>query len=168
MSNSKKTKTKSARESVEQSEEHGLELDAELDSVLTEDAYALIDICVARALADREAALLAGMVEKLSAAGIGVAAAPVLEGQNGKGWLAIESLSALRNLVGGRFHNLKERWVEAGFPLKEHRGDKTQKFEVNKQGWVELSNWIMKQGYEARLVLDREDCLFELRSVGKE
>ena len=44
--------------------------------------------------------------------------------QNESGWLRIESLSQLRATVGGRFQNLKQKWVEAGFPLREHRGDR--------------------------------------------
>ncbi len=81
-------------------------------------------------------------------------------------WLAIESLSSLRHLVGGRFNNLKQKWVDAGFPLREHRGDKGKGFQVDQKGWIELSNWILKQGFEARLTPDKPECLFELRKVG--
>lgn len=78
-------------------------------------------------------------------------------------WIGIDSLSRLRAEVGGRFQNLKDRWIEAGFSLKEHRGDRSQKVEINKGGWLELSNWISGQGYEVRLVSDRVGTLFEIR-----
>jgi hypothetical protein len=78
-------------------------------------------------------------------------------------WIGIDSLSRLRAEVGGRFQNLKDRWIEAGFSLKEHRGDKSQKVEINKSGWLELSNWISGQGYEVKLVSDRVGILFEIR-----
>lgn len=80
-------------------------------------------------------------------------------------WLSIESLSALRHVVGGRFNNLKQKWVEAGFPLREHRGDKGKSFEIDQKGWIELSNWILKQGFESRLTPERDDCLFELKAT---
>ena len=80
-------------------------------------------------------------------------------------WVEIESLSRLRSVVGGRFQNLRDRWVGAGFPLREHRGDKEAAFTLNEAGWIELSNWISKQGYESRLTPDKTGCLFELRPV---
>ena len=80
-------------------------------------------------------------------------------------WLEIESLSRLRSVVGGRFENTKKRWVAAGFLLREHRGDKSGAFTVNEAGWIELSNWIIKQGFEVRLSPEKEQCLFELRKT---
>ena len=80
-----------------------------------------------------------------------------------EGWSEIASLSQLRALVGGRFQNLKDRWVQSGFPLKEHRGDKSLDYRLNESGWLELSSWISKQGYEVRLRPDKEKCLFELK-----
>lgn len=82
-------------------------------------------------------------------------------------WIEIESLSRLRALVGGRFQNLKKRWEEAGFPLREHKGDKGKELSLDEKGWIELSNWIMQQGYEARLTPEKPRCLFELRSLRK-
>ena len=82
-------------------------------------------------------------------------------------WLPIESLSKLRAIVGGRFQNIKNKWVEAGFPLREHRGDRQEEFEVNKDGWISLSNWIISQGYEARLAAENPKCLFEIRAANK-
>jgi hypothetical protein len=80
-------------------------------------------------------------------------------------WVEVESLSRLRSVVGGRFENTKKRWVAAGFPLREHRGDKSGGFTIDEAGWIELSNWIIKQGFETRLCPDKEHCLFELRKA---
>ncbi len=52
---------------------------------------------------------------------------PSAEGLAAHGWTRIESLSRLRAIVGGRFKNLKEKWVGAGFPLREHRGDRDER-----------------------------------------
>ncbi len=80
-----------------------------------------------------------------------------------EGWSEIASLSQLRAVVGGRFQNLKDRWVQSGFPLKEHRGDKSLEYSLKDVGWLELSSWISKQGFEVRLRPDKEKCLFEIR-----
>ncbi len=85
--------------------------------------------------------------------------------QSDSRWIAVESLSRLRSIVGGRFQNLRKRWVEAGFPLREHRGDKSGQYTLNDQGWLELSNWILKQGFEVRLAAPDSDWLFELRPI---
>lgn len=82
-------------------------------------------------------------------------------------WTGIESLSRLRSVVGGRFQNLKKRWVNAGLPLKEHRGDQNLEYTLEEEGWVELTNWILKQGYEARLTDIQTGYLFELRPLGE-
>jgi len=79
-------------------------------------------------------------------------------------WTKIESLSQLRSTVGGRFQNLKQRWVEAGFPLREHRGDRSEKPQLDEDGWVELVRWINQQGYEARLAADKDPWIFEVRT----
>ncbi len=81
------------------------------------------------------------------------------------GWLRIESLSQLRATVGGRFQNLKQKWIEAGLPLREHRGDREGKADFRQDGWLELSLWINKQGYDARLARDEEPWLFEVKKV---
>ncbi len=82
-------------------------------------------------------------------------------------WVGIESLSRLRSVVGGRFQNIKKKWTEAGFPLREHRGDRIKRFAINDSAWIELSSWILKQGYEARLAPENSDFLFELRLISK-
>lgn len=83
-------------------------------------------------------------------------------------WIRIESLSRLRALVGGRFQNLKERWVKAGFPLREHRGDRSGGGVVDYEAWVELSSWIHQQGFEIRLASESDPWLFEIRAIGSD
>jgi hypothetical protein len=80
-------------------------------------------------------------------------------------WVQIESLSRLRSIVGGRFQNLKQRWVAAGLPLKKHRGDQVEEFEVSEEGWLELSTWILDQGYEVRVSGSKTTSLLELRPL---
>lgn len=86
-----------------------------------------------------------------------------LTGRSDEGWIGIESLSRLRSVVGGRFQNIKKKWIDAGFPLREHRGDRWREFELVEAGWLDLSTWIAKQGFEARLTRESKDFLFELR-----
>ncbi|MFN8392110.1 MAG: hypothetical protein U0136_17595 [Bdellovibrionota bacterium] len=78
-------------------------------------------------------------------------------------WIRIESLSGLRALVGGRFQNLKDKWVRAGFPLREHRGDRAGQKNIDYQGWIELAAWINKQGFELKLAEEDQPWLFELK-----
>jgi hypothetical protein len=68
-------------------------------------------------------------------------------------------------VVGGRFQNIKKKWVEAGLPLREHRGDRWKEFDLNKDGWLELVAWIGKQGFEARLTPESEEFIFQLRPL---
>lgn len=83
-------------------------------------------------------------------------------------WIEVESLSRLRSVVGGRFQNIRKKWISAGLPLREHRGDKQDEYEIVPEGWVELSNWILKQGYEARTTNDKTGCVIELRKLPEE
>ena len=82
-------------------------------------------------------------------------------------WIPIGSLSQLRSLVGGRFQNLKERWIAAGFPLRSHRGDRAADAEIDSEGWNELAAWIFSQGYDARLAADgvEDKALFFVKKV---
>lgn len=82
-----------------------------------------------------------------------------------EGWQVVESLSRLRSIVGGRFENLKARWLGAGFPLKEHRADTLGQISIDENGWIELSSWILTQGFEAKLAPERNDCLFLIRET---
>lgn len=91
--------------------------------------------------------------------------APSLIDEETTPWIPIESLSKLRTEVGGRFRNLKDRWLAAGFPLREHRGDRSGDAKLNYQGWMELASWIGSQGYEVRLADEREEFLFEVRKI---
>ena len=65
-------------------------------------------------------------------------------------WTRIASLSQLRTSVGGRFSKLKERWVGAGLPLREHRGDANKGGKINSEGFELLCSWIFEQGFEVR------------------
>lgn len=89
------------------------------------------------------------------------------EAEQSSGWIEVYSLSQLRSIVGGRFQNLKDRWVDAGFPLRAHRGDRKDPALVNSRGWVELANWIGKQGYEAALATAEDGFLFSVRCLGE-
>ena len=80
-------------------------------------------------------------------------------------WIRIESLSQLRAVVGGRFQNLRQRWIAAGFPLREHRGDREAEAKLNYEGWVALAAWIGKQGCEVKLAAEGMEWLFEVRPV---
>jgi|GEM_PF-5147574 len=90
-----------------------------------------------------------------------------VSGETHADWIGIESLSRLRSLVGGRFQSLKQKWTEAGLPLRAHRGDRWKDFKLNQRGWIDLSNWVLKQGFEARLTPNSEDFLFEIRELTK-
>ena len=81
-------------------------------------------------------------------------------------WLPIHSLSEIRKVVGGRFQNIKNRWVDAGFPLREHRGDREGEFSLNNDGWMRFRSWILEQGYEARICeRSGSGALFEIRKI---
>ena len=78
-------------------------------------------------------------------------------------WIPIESLSKLRQVVGGRFQNIKLKWLAAGFPLRAHRGDRQEEASLNEAGWLELSKWIYNQGYDVKLGVDSSEKLFEVK-----
>jgi len=83
----------------------------------------------------------------------------------GSEWISISSLSQLRRATGGRFQNLKERWMKAGLPLRQHRGDKSEGWTLSEEGWLALSLWINKQGCEVRLSDSSQDCIFEIKKL---
>jgi hypothetical protein len=81
-----------------------------------------------------------------------------------KNWIQIESLSKLRAVVGGRLELLKKRWVGAGFPLRQHRADRTLDWSLDEEGWNALSLWLDSQGYSVRLLQDQKGGFFEVCS----
>lgn len=106
--------------------------------------------------------LARSLLERLRQSNVDLASAEELSQAD---WEKIESLSQLRATVGGRFQNLKKRWIKSGFPLREHRGDREGEAEIDEAGWVELALWINKQGYETRLASESEPWLLEVRKV---
>jgi hypothetical protein len=78
-------------------------------------------------------------------------------------WQLIDSLSRLRSAVGGRFDNIKKKWISAGLPLKEHRGDKGKNVLLKEQGWIELCDWINRQGFEVRRCAEDGAAFFEIK-----
>lgn len=80
-------------------------------------------------------------------------------------WEQIESLSQFRQIVGGRFQNIREKWIASGFPLRRHKGDREQDYEIVPEGWQLFADWILKQGYEARLGSNADPYLFEVRTL---
>ena len=78
-------------------------------------------------------------------------------------WVNVESLSKLRSLVGGRFQNIKSKWLAAGFPLKEKNSGNALSYTLDENGWIELSSWISRQGYEVRGAPDETSGLFQIK-----
>lgn len=78
-------------------------------------------------------------------------------------WISIGSLSSLRTQVGGRFENLKEKWVASGFPLKEHRGEPRKEFLLNTEKWLLLKLWIEKRGFDVLLSSNEEQEFFRVK-----
>ena len=126
---------------------------------------ALVEAVVTEALARRREFLVGEIASRFAALSPEHAIQRAEASPDASNWGAVESLSRLRSLVGGRFQNLKERWIGAGFPLREHRGEEHEAAAVNEQGWLELMNWISKQGFEARLTPGAKDRYFEIRKL---
>jgi hypothetical protein len=80
-------------------------------------------------------------------------------------WVAIDSMSKLRAIVGGRFDTLKAKWQSAGFPVKQKKGDSIPEFVVDSSGWTDLESWLLKMGYKARLRPDFKDRVFEIKKT---
>lgn len=133
---------------------------------LVEASRGFYENCLKRAFESRRDVFVFELLKKLRRENLRATVAVTSEGTEGA-WTDIESLSKLRNVVGGRFENIKKKWTGSGFPLREHRGDKGASFTVNNEGWVELSNWLSKHGYESRLRPDKPDCLFQIKPVAK-
>ncbi|RIL08408.1 MAG: hypothetical protein DCC75_08995 [Proteobacteria bacterium] len=144
-----------------------LQIDEVLDS-LEQSVMGSVAACLEEALSEsREAAIQRAMIAlQTKFRPVSGSADSANAAANGADWVGVESLSRLRAIVGGRFQNLKQKWIEAGLPLRERKGQKIDVSKVNEKGWIELSNWILKQNFEARLTLDNPEHIFELRSVG--
>ena len=140
-------------------------INEELSSILREDTVQIFESVLREAFSAKHDLFVHSFVELL-AANTELASKRTEPASVEADWQEIESLSRLRSIVGGRFQNLKSRWLAAGLPLREHRGDKSGEFELNQEGWIELSNWILKQGFESRLTPEKSGVIFELREIG--
>ncbi|MCB0319827.1 MAG: hypothetical protein KDD60_02810, partial [Bdellovibrionales bacterium] len=127
-----------------------------LSDVATEEISTIIESEFVAVLEQNREFLVQMLVAKMG--GVKVSDDPLELGNplgvEAEGWMTIASLSQLRKEVGGRFQNLRERWLNAGFPLKAHRGDPSERYELDKAGWLEMSSWLVKQGFECRLLED--------------
>jgi hypothetical protein len=139
--------------------------DPEFSDALLKHSLETFESCLQSAFNERRDIFVFEIVKKLRREKLAGPQTTATESGDG-GWVDIESLSRLRNVVG-RIENIKKKWIGAGFPLREHRGDKAGSFEVNSEGWVELSNWMSKHGYESRLRPDRPECLFQIKPLQK-
>jgi len=108
--------------------------------------------------------LLSYEIEKSVRAGLKAFLASARAAPAKNEWVGVESLSRLRNLVGGRFQNVKRKWMKAGLPLRAHRGDRLRDFELDEKAWIDLTSWILKQGFEVRQT-DNSDFLFEIKPL---
>ena len=79
----------------------------------------------------------------------------------------MKSFSQLRGLVGGRFENLKKKWLAAGLPLREH-GEPRGGLKIDPDSWRALASWTAKQGFEVRLAAEGAEHLFEARRLRKQ
>ena len=128
--------------------------------VAAEHADGVVEL-VRRSIRSKRELIVHAIVERLR--GTGGAPVPPTANREGGEWTGVESLSRLRSIVGGRFQNIKDRWIGAGLPLKEHRGERSKLGKIDQAGWLELSSWVQRQGFEVRLASDRDDILFEIR-----
>ena len=65
-----------------------------------------------------------------------------------EGWLNIETLSQLKTVVGGRLSTVKQKWTTANLPLRRHKGDREEPWEIAEDGWQALVLWLQQQGFE--------------------
>lgn len=145
------------------------DIDAIVDEISNENILAhsikFYEGALSKAFEEQGQFLVHELVTKLQNAPIGNSISAASEGEGEGEWVQVESLSRLRSVVGGRFQNIKKKWMDAGFPLREHRGDKEANFSIDERGWIELTNWIIKQGFESRLAPPGAPYLFELKAV---
>jgi len=124
-----------------------------------------VEQVVSAAFAQKRAVILRSMYNEWSA---------VLNAEEGEtssksasavGWEEIVSLSSLRKIVGGRFQLLRERWMKAGFPLKEHRGTVLDADSSSRGNPDEFFSWLDSQGFLVRRQDDKlkSGILFEIK-----
>ena len=131
---------------------------------LTEKIAGVYEDIIAEIFEDRKE-IYAMHIRKRIASGGGEISDGIPSGGRQSEWIEIDSLSRLRGVVGGRFENLKNKWLAAGFPLKESKNTKNEHYKVDQRGWLELSTWISNQGFEARLNPDKKEILFEIKTA---
>lgn len=136
------------------------------DEQLLDDVRTTMEEVLRGVFHNKREVFLAEVLRSLRSARARPSAGKEPESSDGE-WIPVESLSSLRSLVGGRFQNIKRKWIDAGLPLREHRGDRSGDYDINSEGWVELEAWINKQGFEARREPDGERGIFSLRPLPK-
>jgi hypothetical protein len=141
--------------------ENGDRLKSRLESVgrLTEQHFEEV---LVETLRQRREQFVGIAVQRLREVGLLSLGVPVA----GADWMEISTLSQCRKVIGGRFEHLKRRWIGAGFPLREHRGDRSAAPSLDQGGWSELSQWIMTQGFEVKLGDAEEGFLFAVKRLG--
>lgn len=140
----------------------------DLEAVVERDITSWTETVVRRVVEDIEPTIVAGIRARIAEIATRVNQTQERDpGESGAEatWIGIDSLSRLRGHVGGRFQNLKERWLGAGFPLKDHRGDKLESITLDPLGWLELVSWLSRQGYEARAVDAAKGFYFEIKGA---
>ena len=132
------------------------------EAIMAEE-FQFVEDVVGEAFTRRRSLLIQGTRERLSHA---EKIAPNSKStESNTDWILIESLSQLRKVVGGRLEILRDRWVKAGFALKEHRGSKICDKVADGEPWREFSLWLLEHGYEAKLAAAEAEHLFEVRKV---
>lgn len=149
------------KKKVKSKESTTFPVDQEISAELVDQQTRFFEDCIGEIFEERKDFFLAGTIDRFKA--LVAAAKERTEQVVDQNWTEIDSLSKLRAVVGGRFENLKAKWLSAGFPLKESKGAELSDFKLSSQGWVELSTWISNQGFEVRLCDDKSKALFEIK-----
>lgn len=122
----------------------------------------LIKKAIKKAFEDNRDYLIYKFSQSITQAGSGVTN---IEPTEDTDWTAVDSMSKLRAIVGGRFDTLKAKWQAAALPVKQKKGDDIPEFVVDPSGWTDLESWLLKMGYKARLRPDLADRVFEIRKM---
>jgi hypothetical protein len=142
-------------------------LDNELliEGEVTESLVVFFEECLQEVFSSRENFYLSEFKKKISKHSANQQSFDLNKSESSDSWIGIESLSRLRAVVGGRFQNIKQKWMDAGFPLKEHRGEVALSYDISQDGWIKLSTWISNQGFEVRLTPDKQNQIFEIKAI---